>query len=419
MSEVSEYPPLKLAVAAIFRNEQPYIVEWLAFHRVVGVDTFYIADNCSDDGSTELLEALDQLNLIKSIPFPSVTGQPPQLPAYETLLSNFITDEEWVAVIDADEFIMPMSAPWDFKQILRQFHHQSDVGAIALNWAIYGSGWRENHSTGLVIERFDRRSNPSFGSNLHYKTILRRSAFDGLGSNPHHFNLKQDHCYVHANGQPLKVNTEHGEGLSQEVIWVGARLNHYIVKSKEEFVSRKQRNGSAASLTRIKDESYFQSHDRNDKRDPIPPGLLDKVRAEVARIQQALGELGYMIDEIEYPEPSYFAPFSQAHGVVDAVEIVGSDMHIRGWVFLPSGTSPSQLIVRCNGQSTLIDNSTLVSRPDVQRHYPMAQTRCGFHIKIPTPCDFDMADSVQVLAVGPNGALSEPLHRPKQLSSTV
>jgi hypothetical protein len=191
------------------------------------------------------------------------------------------------------------------------------------------------------------------------------------------------------------------------------------VKSKEEFVSRKQRNGSAASLTRIKDERYFESHDRNDKRDPIPRGLLDKVRAEVARIQQSLSELGYLIDEIEYPEPIYFAPFSQAHGVVDAVEIVGGDLHIRGWAFLPSGTSPSQFVVRCNGDSTLIDNFTVVSRPDVQRHYPIAQILCGFHIKAPNPCDSHMTDSVQVLAVEPNGALSKPLHRPRQLSSIV
>ncbi|MDV7398640.1 glycosyltransferase family 2 protein, partial [Arthrospira platensis SPKY1] len=111
MSEVSDTKEMRLAIAAIFRNERPYIVEWLAFHRVIGFDSFYIADNASNDGSTELLQALDRLHLLKWVPFPSPPGQAPQLPAYAQLLTRHVTDEDWIAVIDADEFIMPMAEP--------------------------------------------------------------------------------------------------------------------------------------------------------------------------------------------------------------------------------------------------------------------------------------------------------------------
>ena len=40
---------LRLAIGAIFKNEGPYILEWIAFHRAVGVDRFFIADNASDE----------------------------------------------------------------------------------------------------------------------------------------------------------------------------------------------------------------------------------------------------------------------------------------------------------------------------------------------------------------------------------
>ena len=39
----------RLAIGAIVKNEGPYLLEWIAFHRVVGVDRFFIADNASTD----------------------------------------------------------------------------------------------------------------------------------------------------------------------------------------------------------------------------------------------------------------------------------------------------------------------------------------------------------------------------------
>lgn len=39
-----------LSIAAILKNEQPYILEWLAYHMVLGIEDFYIADNISSDG---------------------------------------------------------------------------------------------------------------------------------------------------------------------------------------------------------------------------------------------------------------------------------------------------------------------------------------------------------------------------------
>ena len=37
----------KIAVCAIFKDEAPYLLEWLAFHRMIGVDLFVLYDNGS------------------------------------------------------------------------------------------------------------------------------------------------------------------------------------------------------------------------------------------------------------------------------------------------------------------------------------------------------------------------------------
>jgi hypothetical protein len=31
----------QIAVGAIFKDEAPYLLEWLAFHKMIGVDMFY------------------------------------------------------------------------------------------------------------------------------------------------------------------------------------------------------------------------------------------------------------------------------------------------------------------------------------------------------------------------------------------
>ncbi len=43
------------------------------------------------------------------------------------------------------------------------------------------------------------------------------------------------------------------------------RVNHYVVKSLEEFLLGKHLRGSAATARRVKHKAYFKAHDRNDE----------------------------------------------------------------------------------------------------------------------------------------------------------
>jgi hypothetical protein len=46
---------LKIAVCAIFKDEASYLLELIAFHRMIGVDLFVLYDNGSTDGGAELV----------------------------------------------------------------------------------------------------------------------------------------------------------------------------------------------------------------------------------------------------------------------------------------------------------------------------------------------------------------------------
>ncbi len=48
-----------VSIGAVMKQEAPYIVEWVAWHRALGIELI-IADNGGTDGTSELLAKLHQ-----------------------------------------------------------------------------------------------------------------------------------------------------------------------------------------------------------------------------------------------------------------------------------------------------------------------------------------------------------------------
>ena len=279
---------LRLGIGAIFKNEAPYILEWVAYHRVLGFDRFFIADNNSDDGSTELLASLDAAGLVDHIPFPHVPTEPPQLAAYSEIISRHGDDADWMAFIDADEFLLPTDGTRSLVPFFAGLNAIPEIGAVALNWATYGSSGHIEATDDLVIERFVRRGDRIWHTNHHYKMAVRSAARPRTRGTPHHFDVGDGYEKVQGNGMRLATHPERGEGLSAEVNWERVRINHYVVKSRREFFDRKGPKGRATVVGATKGENYYFSHDRNEVKDPVPDWLLEATKAEMLRLRRLL-----------------------------------------------------------------------------------------------------------------------------------
>ena len=97
--------PPRLCIVAILKNEASYIREWLAYHRLVGVDRFILYDNESDDGLHELIDKLPPKYDVIYNPWP---GEVVQLSAYNDALKRYRYSTDQMAFIDADEYIVPV-----------------------------------------------------------------------------------------------------------------------------------------------------------------------------------------------------------------------------------------------------------------------------------------------------------------------
>lgn len=348
---------MKFGIAAIFKNEYDYILEWITYHQLIGVDTFFVADNISDDGSSQLLEALDQLGVIKRVHFPRVGEGGPQMPAYNHILQRFGRDVDLLAFIDADEFLVGVNKV-AIRDLLSGFHAIEEAGALALNWRNFGSSGHKFKSEGLVIERFTRASEKDHDFNRHIKTVLKPSMVEKMHI---HECILQSGRYYTADLQPAEFeNGTPFEPKTRSVLHDGIRVNHYVVKSRQEHVMNKERKGSGAgSASRKKGEAYFKAHDLNNEIDDALLHYADEVRTAVAALKARVTE--------ETPYLCYGKAF------VDVKPQV-----ISGWA-VTEHDGPLKIRLLINGVEHLVDVNR--ERPDVLRKGLSPRLQCGFSFK--------------------------------------
>jgi len=227
-----------LSVVAIVRNEN-YMQEWIEYHRMVGVSHFYIYDNESTNNIKEQLKYYIDSGIVTYIYFP---GNHVQSKAYMNAINHFKFDTKYMAVIDGDEYIIPMQdAP--LSQIVEQIFEDYDklifktngyAGGVGINWREYGTSYHKTKQDGLCIENYMYRAPDDYFQNAHIKTIfIPRIVTD----------YEQPHFPVMKEG--WRNISEHGSTIPYSYFYDSMckklRINHYFCKSEQEFMEKLKR----------------------------------------------------------------------------------------------------------------------------------------------------------------------------------
>src|SRR5437016_521510 len=70
----SEAKKYNLSICTIFKNEAPYLKEWIEYHKLVGVDHFYLYNNLSLDAFRRILAPYIKDELVTLIQWPDHLG---------------------------------------------------------------------------------------------------------------------------------------------------------------------------------------------------------------------------------------------------------------------------------------------------------------------------------------------------------
>ena len=69
--------PRRIVLACTMRNEGPYVLEWVAYHRSIGFTDLVVCTNDCVDGSPDLLDALQDAGVLTGKePAPTASGRP-------------------------------------------------------------------------------------------------------------------------------------------------------------------------------------------------------------------------------------------------------------------------------------------------------------------------------------------------------
>lgn len=276
---------LTIAVVAILKNEAPYLLEWIAWHQLIGVDWFLLVDDESDDGTTEILHRLAEHNIVMLCPRPDHERVVLRQRSHFSHAHTVARETDWLCFIDVDEFIVPEhEKPEGLREFLSS--RPERVGAIAVNWATFGAAGRELPGEEGVLRRFTSRSALSELVNNHYKTIARRDALSGKWPrNSHHIEISSAFDFVDTAGERL-VKLKHGR--SKHPTWQGLKIHHYATKSWTEYTLKQARWGSQRAIGL----GYWHDHAHyGQENDPSAGGLAATLAARVEELRALLDGL--------------------------------------------------------------------------------------------------------------------------------
>ncbi len=230
----------QLVVVALFKNEAPYLKEWIEYHRLVGVDHFILLDNLSTDHWRDVLDPYIEeglVEVINSFGEPDFKGFPAK---YQTLgyfysYVKCLGKARWITFIDIDEFLLPMKTS-TVVQSLDEYYQ--DASGIYVNWRCFGTNHRYIEPGKPIITQLKAASNASHSHNAVGKSIIKVGDIEEY-NDAHFWRLKAGKHYFDGSGRRLVYNADSTlkVPLSQTSKYI--RINHYMHRDEKFFRERR------------------------------------------------------------------------------------------------------------------------------------------------------------------------------------
>ncbi len=135
----------QLGVVLIFKNEAPYLKEWIEYHHMLGVERFYLYNNLSTDNYKKVLEPYIKKGWVRLIEYPHASNDVPswnavQCCAYAEAIQIAVADRvKWLAVIDSDEFLVPRTDD-SLTEYLAKYENDT-IGGLRVLWVMFGTSY--------------------------------------------------------------------------------------------------------------------------------------------------------------------------------------------------------------------------------------------------------------------------------------
>lgn len=290
---------MQITAATCVKNEGPFLLEWIAFHRVIGVTDFLFYSNDCSDATDLLLDKLEEHGIVRHLPNPA-QGRNYQMEALkDARKQDVVAFADWVWIADVDEFLNIHVGDHTLPALIEACGNPQ---TISFNFQFFANDGIETFVDEPVIAQFNKTHNPDIWCGetaIEVKSLIRNdfplkyygahrpffkdklpkdqrpSWTDGSGrAVPHRF-------LVAAN--PRRIRRFPAKGARDF-----ATLHHYALRSLDSYLVKNDR-GDVNREHRAFDDTYWR--ERNDPawEETSIHRYLPKLRAEMEALKALPG----------------------------------------------------------------------------------------------------------------------------------
>jgi hypothetical protein len=219
-----------LAACTIYRDDAAYLAEWIEFHRLMGVERFFLYDNGSTDHHREVLAGYLAEGVATlqewAAPFLGRNGRPKAImTAFEHCIGAHRQDARWIAFLDVDEFLFTPDGG-SLPEVLSDYE---EYPGVVVNRAEFGPSGHVTKPAGLVIESYVQRRPLQPDDESAHKSVVDPSRVTRcLGA----------HSFMYVDGAPVDEQKRRVDMMRRmrrkPVTWTRLRAHHYWSRSEEE-----------------------------------------------------------------------------------------------------------------------------------------------------------------------------------------
>ncbi|MDP5217564.1 glycosyltransferase family 2 protein [Ruegeria sp. 2205SS24-7] len=268
------------------KNEGPYILEWVAYHRAIGFEQFLVYTNDCSDGTDLILDRMAELGLLTH-ERNNVLRRGPQKSALKYAFDHPATARaDWILVSDVDEFLNIKVGEGRLDDLLNAVP-EADV--IPVTWRLFSNNARVDFSDNLVIEDYTDAELPieNGGQERRFvKSLFRpRPEITRFGT----------HGPVHEPEDFAKIRWIAPDGGSVDpktctrprahFSYPVAQINHYATRSVDSYLVKRDR-GRVNHFRDVMGMDYWTKMSRGGQKDTSITRWIDPTLSEMARIAQ-------------------------------------------------------------------------------------------------------------------------------------
>lgn len=272
----------KRLIITSMKNEGSYIVEWVAYHRVIGFTDFLVYTNDCEDGTVEMLERLEEMGVLVHQPN-HVLRRGPQKSALKYAKQHPLAKEaEWILVSDIDEFLVVKVGDGSVDALID--HMPDDTDVIPVTWRLFSHNDQVDFVDAPIIEQFTDAEKPldqgGFPDRFVKSLFRKPDQVERFGT--HGPIVGEDFIWRQPGGRQV-FEKDNLTRPATEFAYDVAQFNHYAVCSVDNYLVKKDR-GRVNHWRQVMGLDYWRRMCRGGEEDTAILSRLDETKAEMARL---------------------------------------------------------------------------------------------------------------------------------------